>query len=230
MSKPKTTIHYGVICAVYALLFYTGAILDEKVDHIFKFTVPGAAWFFIFIYPLTDALTEVYGPRQAWANLLAGYVICLVFILITVSTIHFPYVHIYNYQYTQKVYLTVQDALIKCFSFGYLIFFLGMFINIKLLGKWKLKYKGKFYYWRSYFASALSEGFVVIFANILIWQNRATLSQIFKIIITTYLLKLILTFVWAYIGLCVKNILYYLEGENKSYIYNKSLHKNVENK
>lgn len=212
------------------MLFYVGAILDKKVDHFFMFTIPGAAWFFIFIYPLSDALREVYGPKKTWYNLLAGYLICTIFILITVITIRLPYAHIFGYHKTQAVYLTLQDAIIKCFSFGYVIFYIGMFINIRLLGKWKLKYKGKHYYWRSYFASAISEGFVVIFANVLIWAGRATASQILKIIVTTYLMKLILTFAWALVGTLIKNILYIIEGKDDAYVFNKEFHEQLSKK
>jgi|GEM_PF-4849056 uncharacterized PurR-regulated membrane protein YhhQ (DUF165 family) len=227
-NKRATTIHHGVICAVYALLFYTGAILDKKIDHIFIFTIPGAAWFFIFIYPLSDAVTEVYGPRKAWANLIAGYLICSVFIAVTAVTIHFPSAHLAGYQRTNHVYLTLQDAIVKCFSLGYLVFFVGMFINVKLLGKWKLQYNGRHYYWRSYVASAVSEGFVVIFANAFIWYNRVSLPQLFTIIITTYALKLILTFAWAFVGLIVRNVLYVIEGARQIYTFNSTLYKRLD--
>lgn len=226
IGESKLTVHHGVVCALYAMLFYVGAILDKKIDHVFMFTIPGAAWFFIFIYPLSDALTEVYGPKKTWANLVAGYIICSLFILITVVTIHLPYANILGYQTTKNVYLTVQDAIVKCFGFGYLIFFIGMFINVKLLGKWKLKYSGKYYYWRSYVASAISEGFVVVFANLLIWYDRTSALQVFRIIVTTYILKLVLTFGWALIGTWVKNILYAIEGMDSPYIYNQDLYKN----
>jgi uncharacterized integral membrane protein (TIGR00697 family) len=223
------TIQHAILCAVVALLFYSGAVLDQKIIGIAGFEFPAAAWYFILIYTLTDATTEVYGPRKSWGNLIAGYVVCCLFILVTLITIKLPYATTQDQGVAKTAYAHIEYAMNECFGWGYFVFFIGMWINVKLLGNWKLKYRGRHYFLRSYIASSLSEGFVVIFANILIWSGRLPWKTILYMIVTTYVMKLLLTFFWAFIGVGIKNILYTLEGDKNIYTFNKSFYQKIKN-
>ncbi len=187
------TLHHGIVCAIIALLFYSGAVLDQKITSMFGFYMPAAAWFFIFIYPLCDSVTEVYGPKKTWGLLFAGYLVCCVFMLITSASIAMPYAPLQNNAIAKNIYPPLKSAMLSCFSLGYLAFFAGMFINVKLLGRWKLRFSGKYYFFRSYIASAISEGFVVVCANMLIWYHRIPFHSIVILILNTYALKLLLT-------------------------------------
>ena len=82
--------HLIIIAMIYALLYYVSCILDQKLVHILFFSVPAPCLYFTFIYPLSDAVTEVFGPKTTWCFLISGYCVMAVFALMTLGLIHLP--------------------------------------------------------------------------------------------------------------------------------------------
>ena len=204
---------------IYVMLYYVSCILDQKLVSFGFFAVPAPFLYFTFIYPLSDAVTEVYGPKVVWFFLITGYVVMAVFAIGTLGLIHLPNPAGVHYRNIQDDYDLLNSAILKCLSFGYIAFFIGMFINVKLLARYKLKFNGRHYYIRSVVASCISELVVTIVANVLIWGDRVSEARLLKLIIFGYLLLLIITPIWAILGKIFKDLLYFLE-DKKPYIYN----------
>lgn len=213
--------HLIVIAMIYVLLFYVSGVLDRKLVEIYFFSVPAPFLYFTFIYPLSDAVTEVYGPKATWFFLISGYIMTVIFSLLTVGVIHMPNPSGVQYIQVEQDYDLLDSAILKCLGFGYLAFFVGMYINVKLLAKYKLKFNGRYYYLRSIFASCVSEFVVTVLANILIWGNRIPHGQLAALIGFGYLFLIPTTALWAILGKFVKDFLYIAEG-NKAYVYNTS--------
>ena len=213
--------HLIIIAMIYVLLFYVSCILDQKLVEIWFFSVPAPFLYFTFIYPLSDAVTEVYGPKTTWFFLLCGYITTVVFSLLTVGVIHMPNPSGVQYMTVQQDYDLLDSAIIKCLGFGYLAFFIGMYVNVKLLAKYKLKFNGRYYYLRSIFACCISEFIVTVLANILIWGDRISHVQLAYLIGFGYLFLIPTTLLWAVVGKFVKDFLYIAEGQ-KAYVYNTS--------
>ncbi len=213
-------LHLIIISMIYVLLFFMSSILDQKLVNIGFFSVPAPFLYFTFIYPLSNAVAEIYGPKNTWKFLLSGYFITVVFALGTLGIIHLPNPVGANYTQIQKDYEILDSAILGCLGWGYLAFFVGMFINVKLMAKFKLKFSGAHYYRRSIISCLFSELIVTILANLLIWGPRLTYKELIKLIFFGYLFLIPVTIIWAYIGNVFKNILYICEG-NKKYIFNE---------
>ncbi len=211
--------HLLIVSMIYVMLYYMTCILDQKLVSFGFFSVPAPYLYFTFIYPLSDAIVEVYGPRLTWFLLLCGYFTMVIFALMTLGIIHLPNPAGIRYDLIQKDYDLLDSAILMCMSFGYLAFFIGMFINVKLLAKFKIKFNGKHYYLRSIVASCVSELAVSIISNVLIWGSRVTEANLIKLIVFGYLLLLLITPIWAIVGKFLKDILYICEGE-QAYVYN----------
>lgn len=218
----RFSLHVMILSMTYVMLYYVSTVLDYKLVHLWIFEVPAPFIYFNFIYPLSDAITEVYGPKTTWTYLLTGFAIAAAFILFTALIIALPNPSDAALIVVQGHYDFLSQTMLKCLGFGYLAFFVGMFINVKLLSKWKLRYKGKYYYMRSFIASCLSEIVVILLGQFLIWGNRLPLHELMYTILNGYPFIMATTVIWSFFGMLIKNALYLIEG-NKPYLYNKEL-------
>ena len=220
----------AILGMIYALLFYVPCILDEKLVGLYflwiPFSIPSPFLFFTFIYPLSNAVTEVYNSSMTWFFLIAGFVVMLIFAGLTIGAIHAPNPAGVKYALIQSDYNLIDTAVSMCMGWGYLAFFLGMFINVKILAKYKIKFSGKHYYRRSVYACCISELVVTVVANVLIWGPRLPLFSLLKLIFFGYIFLLVITPVWVLLGMLIKIALHKLEGEQR-YMYNKEFHEHA---
>jgi uncharacterized integral membrane protein (TIGR00697 family) len=217
----KIPYHLILIGMAYVMLYYVSSVLDHKLVGLWIFHVPAPFLYFSFIYILSDAVTEVYGPKMTWAFLISGYIVTVLFSFLTVAIIGLPNPPGNEFLPIQANYNFLSSTILKCLGDGYLAFFIGIFINVKLLSRWKLKYKGKHYYWRSLGSTCISEAVVTVIAQFLIWGNRLPLQEVIHTIVYGYPFIMVMTILWAFLGSAIKNILYMIEGKEK-YEYNRS--------
>lgn len=216
----KFPIHIIIISMIYVMLYYMSTVVDYKLVHLWIFEVPAPFLYFNFIYPLSDAVTEVYGPKVTWLYLITGFLITSFFVFLTVGIVQLPNPIGENFTVIQSHYNFLSQTMLKCLSFGYLAFFVGMYINVKLLSKWKLKYNGKYYYIRSFSASCISEAVVILLGQMLIWGTRLPVREVFYTIINGYPFIMGTTVLFSILGLGIKNLLFTIENQ-QSYVYNK---------
>lgn len=219
-------IHIILISMVYVMLFYVAPVLDHKLVIIGIFEVPAPFLFFTFIYPLSDAVTEVYGPRVTWTFISSGFLMAVIFTLMTLAIAILPNPAGEEFKIAQEHYDFLIITMLKCLGLGYAAFFLGMFVNVKLLAKWKIRYKGRYYYARSYGSSCISEAIVTILGQIFIWGSRIPIRDLIHTIVYGYLFLIIITTFWVFIGAIIKNALFLIEGK-KSYKFNEEFYNNV---
>jgi queuosine precursor transporter len=220
----KNKPHIAILGMVYSLLFYVPCVVDEKLIHInmlfTSFDVPAPFLFFTFIYPLTNAVTEVYGTKMAWTLLLGGFSVMIVFSLLSLGIIDAPSPHTIRSVTVQNDYNLIFKAIESCMGWGYVAFFIGIYVNVFLLAKYKIKFNGKNYYGRSVIACCISEFIVTVISNIIIWGPRVSFIVLIKIITLGYIFLLIVTPLWAILGKVVKDVLHKIE-KTETYIYQK---------
>lgn len=218
--EKKIPLHLIIIAMIYVMLFFVSTVLDNKLVKLWIFEVPAPFLYFNFIYALSDATTEVYSPKMTWSFLIIGYLVTAFFVFLAVGIIALPSPIGARFSAVQNDYNLISQTMLTCLGWGYLAFFTGSFVNVKLLAKWKLKYKGKFYYWRSLGASCISEAIVTIIAQFLIWNGRLSLHEVIYTILNGYPFAIATTIIWALLGTFIKNALYTIEGK-EVYQYNQ---------
>lgn len=150
---------------------------------------------FPLLFPLSDALAEIYGPGIA-KNMIWYTAICeLVFVILTNAAIHLPspanWHHQAEYNFLVGGYFHILIANVTAMI-------LSFYLNVHLLSKWKILTRGKYYYLRSLGATAIGEVAYTIITNLIAYTNTLPVTDIINIIISDYCFKLIYSAIIAY--------------------------------
>jgi uncharacterized integral membrane protein (TIGR00697 family) len=148
----------------------------------------------IFLIPLVhvvlDIILERYGYDFAKKIILLGLVCQCIFALFCSYLIMIPSPPFWHYQ---ADYDQVLGKLMRVFIGSFLGTFIGMLINAKLISKWKVLVKGKYFWMRCIGASAVGQ---LLFSIITITYDMygiQPLGTIIEIIIPSYFFKMLFT-------------------------------------
>src|SRR6185437_539094 len=142
------------------------------------------------VHVVLDIISERYGYDFAKKIIFLGLVCQFIFALFCSYLITIPSPSFWHYQ---ADYDQVLGKLIRVFMGSFLGTFIGMLINAKLISKWKILVKGKYFWMRCIGASAVGQ---LLFSIITITYDMygiQPLDTIIGIIIPSYFLKMLFT-------------------------------------
>jgi len=126
--------------------------LAYKIVDLGYFINTGQVFIFPLLYCFADVLTEIFGERAANLVIYVKLGCDFIFISLIIIMVHLPSPTNWD---LQKVYNTVFNPMLYLYT-GVLIGTLcNSLINIRLLGKWKILTKGKYFWLRSFGASTI---------------------------------------------------------------------------
>ncbi len=149
--------YQNVLISTFVMLFIcTDFIAASKVCRVWSISFEGRLLFFPISYFFDDVLTEIYGysagRKTIWFGFFSlGFANLMSFILIILPPDEIEWDH----QEELQVILGQSPRLI---AGSLLSFVIGKFINIYLVSKSKIRFKGKYAWQRSFSASIISEG------------------------------------------------------------------------
>ena len=169
-------------------IYLIAASVAYKMVAIGAALEPGPPFIFPLSYAIADVIAEVYGYAMArqliWLTLLCE----LFYAIIVRIIINLPSP---GFWHLQACYEQVFGHIIRFVLAGLLAVISSSFVSVYIIAKWKILMQGKYFWFRSLCASAIS-GFVLITVITLFgYLGTVDLQEAIRMFISIYLLELI---------------------------------------
>jgi len=159
---------------------------------------------------LNDVIAEVYGPKLCWQMIWMGYIVQSFFNLFIYFGIHIASPPGWN---LQAYFDLVLGNLFRIELTTVIIFLISIYINIRLLTKWKILMRGKYFWLRSIGSSGIGEA---IYSILNIWPmllGSLALSKLPILIFWSIAIKILYTIILAYPATILVNFLKRVDGD-----------------
>lgn len=173
-------------------LMLTANVLIYKLSIINGITMSVGSFIIPFVHVVLDIISERYGFQTAKKIIIISLACQLVFTIACGLLIKLPSPNFWHYQ---VAYDQVLGKLFRIFVGSLMGSLVGLYVNAKLISKWKILIKGKYFWLRSIGASAIGQ---LIFSVITITYDMYGIQPahvIISIISASYTIKLIFTIV-----------------------------------
>jgi len=172
---------------------------------------------FPLTYFIMSIITEVYDTKPAVSILWFGIICDFVFSIIVFFISFVPSPDGSQY----LAYEQVLRPLIRSTAAQTIGIFVGEFINIYLISKWKILVQGRIFWLRSIGSSAIGEAVMLIISVVIALKGVVADNTLIKIIINAYIYKIIFATVVSFFAGYIASSLKRKEGINV-YDYNIS--------
>jgi len=191
-SKNTTSTRFkylDVISVLFVATLIISNIGSTKIIGIGPFVFDGGTILFPLAYILGDVLTEVYGFRKARRVILMGLGVLLLSSIIFTIIQYLPAAS--GLEDQAVAYERIAGFIPRIVGASILAYVIGEFVNAFILAKLKVKTAGKKFWLRSISSSAAGQLLdTIIFSVIAFWGTLPN-KDLFTLIVTVYVLKII---------------------------------------
>lgn len=180
---------------LYMSLFFASTTVGYKII-IFGNEI-GCASIFIFplLFPLSDALAEIYGSEIAKSMVWYTIICEAIFVFLTKTAIMLPSPSSWHHQAEYDFLIGGYTQILIANSTA---LFVSFYLNVHFISKWRTILKGKHFYLRSLGATAIGEITYTVITNVIAYYHVLTWKQILNLMIFNYGFKLVYSIVLAY--------------------------------
>lgn len=183
-----------LLSMIYITLMCVASLVVYKLTTIGGFVVSVGSFIIPLVHLLLDIISERYGYEIAKKIILYGLICQFIFALICAYIIILPSPHFWHFQ---EAYDQILGKLPRVFIGSFLGTIIGLFLNAKLISKWKIFVKGRYFWIRSIGSSAAGQ---LIFSIIAITYDMYGVQPaqiIINVIFASYIIKLCFTLLAA---------------------------------
>lgn len=192
MSKKNTeTTSYIILSAIsmtYIMLVLCSAVLTNKVVSIGPAITLAGVLIVPIIFCTADILAELFGYKIAAITVQIAFFCQLLFSMICTLCIKLPSPPFWH-GYSQ--YFFVFSSLMKMSIASFIAYILSSTINVFILSKWRVYWRGKFFWVRSIGSSSIGELMYTMLIILLMQYSVFPGSTLTRMIITSYVIKII---------------------------------------
>ncbi|MCW5589859.1 MAG: queuosine precursor transporter [Legionellales bacterium] len=189
LAEKKGFKLYAPLCMLYSVLLIVSVLLPLKVINLFGLSEPGGILIFPTTYLLSGVVAEVYGRKLAVKMVISSILCLMLFNFLTYLIVMIP---------SAKIAPPHQEAYTLVFSHAPKLF-LGCLVglicsdltNVYRLTRLKIIFKGKYFWQRCLWTTAISELLFNFFCYSITYYNSLNHYAIFKLMINSWLLKMI---------------------------------------
>lgn len=175
-----------ILLGIYLTFLLATVCMASKLVQVGSLLLPGGIFVFMFTFTVCEIVGEVYGyayPRLfIWIGAIAEFVFALA--VTGISYLPSP-----TYFQHPEVYQAVFNPTLRYVVSGVTGLLVGEFVNIYVLAKWKIFWKGKFFVIRSFASVALGQAFLTIIVDILNYTGKVSIDNSIRMMISGYLWK-----------------------------------------
>ncbi|SRR5579883_525493 len=196
--------------AYMSVMIFSDLLVYKNIEMGYGYTT-GATFVFPLWFILNDIVAEVYGPKVCWKMIWTGYIIQLFFNSLVYIVIHLPSPPGWC---SQESFNLILGHLIWIELSTLIIYFISINVNIRLLTKWKILTRGKYFWLRSVGSSSIGEA---IYSSLNIWlvlYGHLELSRLPQLIFWSFFLKISYTVILAYPATVVVKIIKKIDGDD----------------
>ena len=189
------------------------AVLTNRYIGNDSFYILGGTLTSPLIFILGDIITEIWGYKSSRMVIFSGFLAQLFFVLVCQFVVKAPspsfFTHYEHYSYI------LGSSLLSIEMSNFFAFVLGTIINSKILSRWKILMKGRFFALRSIGSSTISEALYSCIAIILMELHSIPFSGIMKTILISYLIKVLYNIAFCIPANFIVNFLKEFTGTDK---------------
>lgn len=184
MNKFKYSYFFLAIFITCQLITVSLANCFIKIGPLLE---PGGIFVFPLMFPILDVVGEVYGyayPRNfIWMGIICSFIFAIMVTII--SSMPHP-----SYFKEAAAYQSVFYPTIRYVLSGFTGAFLGEFLNIYLLSKWKIRFKGQYFIPRSVASTAIGQIVLSIVVDFMAFSGKMPLESLIGMIFAGWLWKM----------------------------------------
>lgn len=184
-----------LLSMIYMALFIASMTVGYKIVIFGKQLYCASILIFPLLFPLSDALSEIYGAKIAKTMIFYTIICEIIFVALTNFAISLPspetwhHQHAYDFIVKGYIHILIANSIAMIISF---------YLNVYLINKWRILLDGKYYFLRSLGATAIGEVSYTIITNIIAYIHMYTFNDILNIILSDYLFKLVYSIIILY--------------------------------
>lgn len=189
----RAYVVFGALSMFYMMLVLSSAVLTNKVIQVGPAITLGGVLIVPFVFCVSDILTELYGYKATYIILQLAFGFQFIFALITHISISLPSP---GFWHGQENYAFVFAPLMKMSFASYFCYTISTMINIYIINKWRILWRGRLFWIRSIGSSTLGE--LVYSISIIVFMNyQYPISVLVDMAFTSYAVKLIFALILA---------------------------------
>lgn len=177
---------FNYLLGLFVGLLIISNVISAKLFMIGSIVLPVAALVYVFTYPITDMVSEIYGKKKAQELIKVGLVAQLVILGVLLIAINLPPAPFFE---LQDQYATILGSGIRIIIASLSAYTISQFIDVQVFHKLKQKH-GEEKLWLRNNASTLTSQFVdtTIFIVIAFYGVMPT-GALISLVATQYLFK-----------------------------------------
>lgn len=197
-----------------SILLFIPDIVVYKIINIGPLQESAAILFFPLVYSIADSLTEVYGRKKTLIILGACYAASFIFSVLLSLVMRLPSASENGFTGGDLTLYIENGPWVMLV--GFISVATSMYVNVRLMSKWKIKLRNKHFILRSIFASSIGELIVTGIAYPLIFYN--THNDLLALMAGAYFFKVLYSIVGAFPARLLVFLLRYVDQiEDKGY-------------
>lgn len=176
-------------------MMLTSAVLTSKVIRIGPTITLAGVVVVPIVFSISDIIAEIYGYKIATLVIWTAFILQFIFAIICDSMIH---ISSPTFWHGQEAYDFVVGPLLRISIFSFIAYIISSIVNVYVISKWKVLWKNRLFWLRSIGSSTLGECLFTIFAVILIQFGKMSFQEMLKVMISSYIIKIISTIIFAF--------------------------------
>lgn len=165
------------------------------------------------IFILGDIVAEIFGCKVAKQMIWCGFICQLVFAIICGVVVKAPFPIFFKEYYP---YSFVFGQLLYIVTSSFFAFIISNLVNVYIITKWKILLRGRYFWLRSLGSSTIAEALYSIIAIFIMEIGLISFSSVWKLVLTSYLIKVIYSIAFAWPGNMIVN---YIKNTTKIDVY-----------
>lgn len=180
--------YFTFLSMLYVAISLCSLVIAQRVSFVFGSAIMSGSLIYPLTFVLSDILAEVYGYHRTAKIILFSFFLQFLFSIACLGIIHLPYPDFFH---DNNAYQQVLGHLLRIFAGSFVAAIIGAFLNIYLLSKWKIFYRGRFFALRSLSSSFIGELVYTIISITIMSYNKYSLGVLAMLIFYSMLTKII---------------------------------------
>lgn len=210
INNPQGFKCLAFLSMLYLCIMLFNALLTNRYVGSASFFVLGGTLTSPLVFLIDNIIAEIYGFKITRSIIFFSLIVQTIFVILCQLVIQSPapdFFHENNF-YTKLL----GGDLIRIHLSNCVAYVFAILINTKILTQWKVLLKGKKFWLRSIGSNTISEALYSLIAIILMEFQAIPLSQILRVLIISYSIKLLYSIILVYPLQIIINIIRNITG------------------
>jgi uncharacterized integral membrane protein (TIGR00697 family) len=209
MDQVRRFHYYDLLVHIFVVILLISNLVGQKVTAIGWFRISGAQVFFPITYIFGDVFTEVYGYGASRRAIWIGFMASALLAILGLFAVWLPPAPEWRHQ---DAFAIVFDFVPRMIAASLLAFWCGEFANSYVMAKMKLWTRGRVLWSRTIGSTVVGQGVDTVIVMVLAFAGTVPASAIFKLIVSSYLGKVLYEVLATPLTYLVVNFLKRKEG------------------